>query len=99
MTRYYKAAARGVTVTRSSTGREYSHAVITWLKPRAADQFFPNGLPARPGTPSFCGSLDLAHREQLTRTRHKPGSVDWCEIAEAEEIDAKAYRALKMVGR
>jgi len=94
MPRYYKATARGVTVTRSTTSQVYSHAVVSWLKPAAPDRWRPDGLPARAADPSFHTRLDLAVAERCRRLQ-SPQFVEWAEVAPVEEIDAKAYRELR----
>lgn len=98
MTRYYKATARGVTVSRGTNGREYSHAVISWLKPAAPDRWRPDGLPGRAAMPSFHGRLELAEIECYRRRRYSE-FVEWAEIAPVEEIDQKAYRELRRAGQ
>lgn len=98
MTRYYKATARGVTVSRGSDRREYSHAVISWLRPAAPDRWRPDGLPARAAMPSFHSTRELAEIECANR-RRRSEFVEWAEVAPVEEIDAKAYRALKAAER
>lgn len=92
-TKYYKATARNVTVTRSTASRDYTHAVIAcWSKgtpgwrgePRSADHI----------QSSFSGSYALAHK--ATAQFHGPC---WVEVAPVTEIDAKEYRALKAASR